>query len=241
MALVPCPECGGQVSPAAVSCPHCGFPLHGAAATTAATTAASGGGLAGMAGGVVPTTETVTWQAAPSLRALAGDAVTTAIAAAVFVTAVVLLYDPVLGFVSGVSEDGPAFVAEHEAQFKMAAIAIVVISVGARLARLGWRAAALRSHRYRLSNQRLIVETGVLARSVDEIDMRTIDDVTLRQSAVQRLLGVGEITIVSADPGARRVRARAQLVGIRDPRAVRERIRDAAYQATRGQLFTRST
>jgi hypothetical protein len=27
VALVDCPECGGQVSTLAVACPHCGFPL----------------------------------------------------------------------------------------------------------------------------------------------------------------------------------------------------------------------
>lgn len=41
MALIQCPECDGKVSDQAPACPHCGFPLAGAAASTSATAAAS--------------------------------------------------------------------------------------------------------------------------------------------------------------------------------------------------------
>ena len=67
--------------------------------------------------------------------------------------------------------------------------------------------------------------------------MRTIDDITFHQTFVERLLGIGQIAILSSEPSTPRVR----LVGVTDPRQVRELIRGSAYQATRGQLFTRST
>lgn len=39
MALINCPECGGQVSDRAPVCPHCGFPLSGATEPAAAAPA----------------------------------------------------------------------------------------------------------------------------------------------------------------------------------------------------------
>jgi hypothetical protein len=39
MALIDCPECGGQVSDRAPTCPHCGVPIAAAAGTTATASA----------------------------------------------------------------------------------------------------------------------------------------------------------------------------------------------------------
>ncbi len=51
MALVPCPECGREVSTLAAACPHCGAPLRDVqpAEKTSAGTVAAGtfGGIAG--------------------------------------------------------------------------------------------------------------------------------------------------------------------------------------------------
>ena len=81
------------------------------------------------------------------------------------------------------------------------------------------------------------MRTASFSKSLAEIDVRTIDDITFRQTIIERMLGIGEITIRSSDPTNPRVR----LVGVPDPRQVRELIRNSAYQATRGQIFTRST
>jgi Bacterial PH domain len=241
MPLVSCPECQGQVSTAAASCPHCGHPLRGGAGGGVAAVYGAAAATPFAAGAAAPAAEDVVWQAAPSLRALAVDGLRTAVAAAIVIVAVTQLYDPILSFVAGISDDGANLVASSESKFRLAAISIVVVSIGTRLARLGWRGLSLRSQRYRLSNQRLVVESGVMAKAIDEIDMRTVDDVLLRQTVTQRLLGIGEITIVSSEPGASRPRATVRLLGIRDPRAVRELVRGSAYQATRNQIFTRST
>ena len=239
MALVPCPECGGQVSPAAVSCPHCGFPL----SSPAAAPAAIAGPQPAAANGAAPGEEAVVWQGAPSLRGLAVQAIGTTLFGLVVTAAVVLVYDPALQLVSGLSRDAASFVADNEAGIRLAAILFVVTVVGQKVARLAWRALVLRSHHYRVSNQRLLIETGVLAKSINEIDMRTVEDITLQQTAVQRLFGVGEIAIVASDagPGPGLARTRLRLLGVRDPRAVRELVRNAAYQATRSQVFMRAT
>jgi hypothetical protein len=57
--------------------------------------------------------------------------------------------------------------------------------------------------------------------------------------AIERLLGIGGATLVSRSSD--RTNARFRLIGIASPRDVRELLRSAAYQATRGQLFTRQT
>lgn len=41
MALIDCPECGGQVSDRAPTCPHCGVPIAAASASPAANSAAA--------------------------------------------------------------------------------------------------------------------------------------------------------------------------------------------------------
>jgi len=115
-----------------------------------------------------------------------------------------------------------------------AAVAIVVV---ARLAKLAWHVAVLRGHHYRISNQRIVLETGALSKRIDEIDMRTVEDIEFQQRFLERLLGIGEIAIVAAD----KKMARFRLLGIENPRQLRELIRANAFAATQGQLFTRST
>ncbi len=228
MALVPCPECKAQVSRAAASCPQCGFPFGGA---TIAGNVFQGGRAA------APANEEILWEGTPSLKAMAVSIVATALFALIVPLVVYLAYAPVRDLVRHTSRDAADLVAEHEDGARTAIMLAVAVAVGARLVRLGWRTLVLRSHRYGVSNQRIMVESGVLSKSLAEIDVRTIDDITFRQTFVERLLGIGQIAILSSDPSNARVR----LVGVPDPRQVRELIRNSAYQATRGQLFTRST
>jgi uncharacterized membrane protein YdbT with pleckstrin-like domain len=228
MALVPCPECKAMVSRAAAACPQCGFPFGGA--TVPGNVFQGGRGSA-------PANEEVLWEGRPSLKAMAVSIVATALFAILLPIGVYLAYDPVRSLLVHSSRDVRELVVENESSARTVIIIAVIAAVGARLVRLAWRALALRSHRYGVSNQRIMVEDGVLSKSLAEIDVRTIDDITFRQSLVERLLGVGEISIRSSDPTNPRVR----LVGVPDPRQVRELIRNSAYQATRGQIFTRST
>jgi uncharacterized membrane protein YdbT with pleckstrin-like domain len=52
---------------------------------------------------------------------------------------------------------------------------------------------------YRLSTQRLIHESGLLRRTTDRIEVLDIDDITVEQGLVERMLGVGTIHISSSD------------------------------------------
>ena len=95
----------------------------------------------------------------------------------------------------------------------------------------------LRTTKYRLTNQRLVVEQGILSRTLDEVDLRTVDDSGFSQSPLERLQGIGTVWVVSSD----RSTPRLTLRGIPDPRSLREKIRENAYRMSQGQVFTRST
>jgi hypothetical protein len=236
MTLVACPACQGQVSPAAPACPHCGQPLApvplGAGGPFAAAAPRAGG-----AGGP----EETLWEGSPAVKMLAVDLAVTALFGLVVSLVVVLGFRPALHFVAGLSRDAAAVVTQYEPGFRLGALAFVLVVVGRRAAGLAWRAVTLRSHRYRLSNQRLLLESGVLSKTITELDLRSVDEVSLHQSLSERLLGIGQIVILSSEPTQRGARTTARLIGIVDPRAVREKIRGAAYAATGNQLFMRST
>ena len=177
------------------------------------------------------------WQGTPSAKALLGAILAGALFAVAVTAGVYLLFAPALALVRQLSPDVARFVASNLEGLRLAALAFVVTVVGLRLARLAWRVAVLKSHHYRITNQRILIESGVLSKQIDEIDMRTVEDLEFRQGLVERLLGIGGITVVSSDKTTGRIR----LVGLEKPRDLRELIRTSAYQATRGQLFTRET
>jgi uncharacterized membrane protein YdbT with pleckstrin-like domain len=186
------------------------------------------------------------WQGRPSLKTLTGDAVGTLLFSLAVALGVYFVYQPALQAVSGLSKEVARSVASYEPGLRLAAVVFVVVVAGGRIARLVWRGLGLRSHSYRLTNQRLLVESGVFSRTIDEIDLRTVDDITFHQSFADRLLGLGQIGIVSSEPGAGggalgRAGMRARLIGVPDPRAVREQIRNAAYEASGKQVFMRPT
>jgi uncharacterized membrane protein YdbT with pleckstrin-like domain len=191
------------------------------------------------------------WEGAPSLKVLSFDVAWTLVFSLGFALVVYLGYDPALRAISGLSKDAARAVAAGESGLRLGAIVFVAVVVGSRLVRLVSRALALRSQRYRLSNQRLLVERGVLSRTIDEIDLRTVEDITFHQSLGERLFGLGQIGIVSSEPAGqgfqgmqgfgRRGQLRARLVAVPDARAVREQIRNAAYAASGKQIFMRPT
>jgi len=113
-------------------------------------------------------------------------------------------------------------------------IAIVILWQVAEIVLALWR---LRATLYTITNQRVMIETGIANKTVEDIDLRYIDDTNFRQSLIQRMLGIGHVTIVSSD----KVAPMYILRGIPDPRGIRELIRANAYQVSQRQLFTRAT
>ena len=56
-----------------------------------------------------------------------------------------------------------------------------------------------RAVRYRLTAQRLEVERGILGRRFESIDLWRVRDVVLEQNLIERVRGVGRITVLSTD------------------------------------------
>jgi uncharacterized membrane protein YdbT with pleckstrin-like domain len=185
----------------------------------------------------VPAAEQVVWEGGPSLKLMMVEIISTAVYALGLPVVAFFAFDPVLSLVTGLGAQAADLVASNRPTIRLAVIALVAIVVAARVVKLAWHVAVLRGHRYRISNQRIVLETGALSKRIDEIDMRTVEDIEFRQRFLERLLGIGEIAIVAADKQMGRFR----LMGVEKPRELRELIRANAFQATQGQLFTRST
>ena len=107
-----------------------------------------------------------------------------------------------------------------------------------------WRAvsvaiafARIRSTLYTVTNQRVISESGIAEKTVEDIDLRYIDETHFRQRIIERMVGIGNVTIVSSD----KVAPQFVLRGVPDPRGLRELIRARSYEVSQRQLFTRAT
>lgn len=83
--------------------------------------------------------------------------------------------------------------------------------------------------KYRLSSQRLRIETGILSRTFDDLEIYRVKDITLSQPCIQRLVGLGTVRMVTSDVSHPVV----ELPAIRDPQVVRDLIRDAVEKMRR--------
>jgi len=79
------------------------------------------------------------------------------------------------------------------------------------------------------------VESGVISRRIENIQLFRVRDLGLAQSVVNRLAGVGDIIVTSTDQSAPHYRLR----GVQDPREVYDRLRElvAKSQATRRTMI----
>lgn len=109
----------------------------------------------------------------------------------------------------------------------------IPILVGIGLLLNAWyKTAALR---YRLTTQRLFVTTGLIAKHEEEVELYRIKDVTVRQGLLQRVMGIGTITVLSTDDSNPRI----QLFGVNRPMDVKETLR-THYRAARKREGIRS-
>jgi uncharacterized membrane protein YdbT with pleckstrin-like domain len=212
MPVISCPDCGRDVSTSATACPHCGRP--------------SPSGMTPMnaAAPPVPRKEETLWQGTPSMTLLIGH-----VAAIVFV----LIAIPLLAyFFADTIPDLER--ASGMRTFGWVATAILVVIQSIVLFVAWFR---LRSTQYKVTNQRVLIEQGIFSKTVEEIDLRYVDDSNFTQSLFDRILGIGHVTLISSDKNTPRYVLRS----IKDPRGVRELIRAEAYQSSQRQVFTRVT
>ncbi|HXI13910.1 MAG TPA: PH domain-containing protein [Thermoanaerobaculia bacterium] len=211
MPVIACPDCSREVSTIASSCPHCGRP------SPAGTTPIVDTGP--------PTQQEETlWKGTPAWSLLAGKIL------AIILTMIVI---PVLAhFAAKSAPDLDASAKLISAGWWLTAALVLI-----QLALFGLALARLLSTLYTITNQRVMIETGLLTKALSEIDLRYIDDSQFEQGVIHRMLGVGNVTLVSSD----KTTPVYVLRGIRDPRGVRELIRSHAYKVSQRQIFTRAT
>jgi uncharacterized membrane protein YdbT with pleckstrin-like domain len=89
--------------------------------------------------------------------------------------------------------------------------------------------------RYRLYQDSLEVETGLVSRNIENLQLFRVRDLRLRQSVLGRLLGVGDISVTSTDQSTPHLTIR----GVDQPRALYETLRAsvARSQATRRTMI----
>ncbi len=91
------------------------------------------------------------------------------------------------------------------------------------------------STEYRLFQESLEVQSGIISRQIENIQLFRVRDLGLAQSILNRLAGVGDIIVTSTDQSAPHYRLR----GVEDPREVYDRLRElvAKSQATRRTMI----
>ena len=87
--------------------------------------------------------------------------------------------------------------------------------------------------KYRLTSERFFVIKGIIARSMDELELIRVNDVVMHQGIWDRIMGIGRVTILSNDETTPEV----NIPGIGDPEFVKEQIRGAASKKRGSGLY----
>jgi hypothetical protein len=87
---------------------------------------------------------------------------------------------------------------------------------------------------YRITNQRVRAQYGVIGRDFDDIELIRIQDLDRSQGLTERMLGIGDIHIISADPS----RPTLVLNNVADPDHVHEILRKAMLGARKKYRYS---
>ncbi len=79
----------------------------------------------------------------------------------------------------------------------------------------------IRSVRYRVSNYRIDYERGLLSKDIDTLELWHVEDIKFHQSLLDRILGIGSITVVSHDETTPQL----HLLSLPNPRPVFETLK----------------
>jgi uncharacterized membrane protein YdbT with pleckstrin-like domain len=74
---------------------------------------------------------------------------------------------------------------------------------------------------FTVTGERVMQKVGLIARNTNEMKIRHIRSMHVKQNPIERILGIGTLTTVSAADGE----AAVIFKGIRDPQGVKERLR----------------
>src|ERR1043165_7556195 len=76
------------------------------------------------------------------------------------------------------------------------ALLAAILTLGLWLIPLWWHT---RGIRYRVTTRRIVVETGVLSKRLEQVDLYRINDYTADRPFFQRLLGTGNLLLKTVD------------------------------------------
>src|ERR1043166_1962377 len=209
MPVLACPDCGHDVSTLAPVCPHCGRPMNSPQAALQVPPASVG-------------PEETLWKGTPSPKVLIGR---------VIGLVVIVILIPLAAHWLAAHTNA---IDQQETIVKVGWWLTGVVFL-IQLVRLIVALMRIRSTLYTITTQRILIENGILSKSVNEIDLRTIDDTQFYQSFTARMLGIGNVTLISSD----KEEPVLVLHSVPDPRNLRETIRSNAYRVSQRQLFTR--
>ncbi|MDD4564767.1 MAG: PH domain-containing protein [Eubacteriales bacterium] len=82
---------------------------------------------------------------------------------------------------------------------------------------------------YRLTNQRVIVGGGLLSKKQEEIELNKIKDFSVKQTLIEKTMGIGNVEIISIDPTSPKL----TLGNVPDPFVVKDKIRAAMLEYKR--------
>jgi uncharacterized membrane protein YdbT with pleckstrin-like domain len=106
----------------------------------------------------------------------------------------------------------------------LGALVLAVVTLGLWLIPLWWSS---RSRHYRLTTRRVVVETGILNKRLEQVDLYRVSDYTVLRPISQRLLGTGNLVLRTLDTSSPEV----IVSGIKtDVVALYERIRVATEE-----------
>jgi hypothetical protein len=78
--------------------------------------------------------------------------------------------------------------------------------------------------RYKLTNERLIITRGFISKSVEELELYRVNDVSMKQSITERMFGLGDVRLETTDAST----PEPQIKDIKDPERVKDMVRQAA-------------
>lgn len=87
---------------------------------------------------------------------------------------------------------------------------------------------------YRITNQRVRAQYGIIGRDFDDIELIRIQDLDRSQGLTERMLGIGDIHIISADPS----HPSLDLKNVSDPDQVHEILRKAMLDARKKYRYS---
>jgi membrane protein YdbS with pleckstrin-like domain len=92
-----------------------------------------------------------------------------------------------------------------------------------------WNFLKTKTVRITLTTERLRIESGILSRRIEEIELYRVKDTELAKAVWQRLLGLGTVHLVTSDPTMPRI----TLESIKNAVAVRESLRQQVERVRR--------